>query len=345
MLEGTFRFFGAILQISICCDPDNKRVASQPTALPDVVDFKLLADYSTDLICRVHPGGILSYVSPSSTRLLGWTPEEMVGRPVQDFVYPEDAAAAETQVAKLRTREIEELTTVTRAVRKNGSLFWSEVNSHMIWDQRTNTPMFTVLVLRDISKRKRLEMELSELALRDGLTGLINRRGFDEGLKQEWLHHSREAKPLSLLLVDVDRFKQFNDQYGHQAGDDCLRTVASAVNHAVRRPTDKVARYGGEEIAVILPNTSMAGAVLVAEHVRAAVETLHIPHRANSGCGGSVTVSIGVATASAEAERTPHMAAALLAAADGALYRAKDAGRNRVEIALETTSMPVAAQT
>ena len=295
--------------------------------------FKLLADNSSDLICRIQPGGMLSYVSPSSARLLGWAPEEMVGRNVQEFIYPEDYAVTAPLIAKLITRELEEVTTDPRAVRKDGSLFWSEANVRMVWDAQTKERSFAVLVLRDISEHKRLKLQLRELARRDGLTGLMNRRGFDEALEQEWGRHLREAAPLSLLLLDVDRFKAFNDQYGHQVGDDCLRAIGTSVEGAIRRPADRAARYGGEELAVILPNTDTAGAMVVAEHVRAAVEALRIPHGANTACGW-VTISVGVATALVRAGGTMEMPSALLAAADVALYKAKNLGRNRVETAL-----------
>jgi diguanylate cyclase (GGDEF)-like protein len=162
-----------------------------------------------------------------------------------------------------------------------------EANSHLVRDPATGEPQEAVIVMRDITERKTLEDKLFTLALTDGLTGLLNRRAFDEALALEWKRTARYGSQISLLLLDLDYFKRFNDQYGHLAGDDCLRAVAAAVRGAVRT-TDRVARYGGEEITVILPSTSSAGAVGAAEKVRSAVEALGIPHEGNEKCGAGL---------------------------------------------------------
>jgi diguanylate cyclase (GGDEF)-like protein len=135
---------------------------------------------------------------------------------------------------------------------------------------------------------------------------------------------------MSLLLLDLDHFKGFNDMYGHQLGDDCLRSVAAALFRNLRRPGETASRYGGEEIAIILPNTDMAGAFVVAEKLREAVQALRLPHAANPEGGFWVTVSVGAATALSRAGGAMRMPEALLAAADAALYKAKRDGRNRV---------------
>jgi diguanylate cyclase (GGDEF)-like protein len=172
--------------------------------------------------------------------------------------------------------------------------------------------------------------QLEELAATDGLTLLLNRRGFDARLAQEWRRSRRDQAPLSLLLLDVDCFKLFNDHYGHQTGDDCLRRVGQGILGASRRPGDTAARYGGEEFAVILPDTDELGARHVAERVRAGVEALAIPHAAYA-CG-CVTASVGAATVwPATGTDDP---AGLIGLADEALYRAKHDGRNRVSPAL-----------
>src|SRR5690606_25669978 len=140
----------------------------------------------------------------------------------------------------------------------------------------------------------------------------------------------RESGELALLLLDIDHFKQFNDSYGHQAGDDCLRTVASCVSGFARRPNELASRYGGEEFAIILGGTGPAAAVGIAEEIRFAVTALGLPHESSSGLG-NVTVSIGVATAVARIGGSMRMPESLLQAADHALYKAKSGGRNRVE--------------
>ncbi|MFB2923637.1 PAS domain S-box protein [Aerosakkonema funiforme] len=167
--------------------------------------------------------------------------------------------------------------------------------------------------------------ELNRLACLDGLTQVANRRGFDEYLHREWRRLTREQLPLALILCDIDFFKQYNDTYGHQAGDDCLKQVANAIKQAVRRPADLVARYGGEEFAVILPNTKAEGALVVAEEIRDRVRSQQIPH-ANSGISPYVTISLGIAVTVPTLQTSPER---LIHVADLGLYEAKYQGRDR----------------
>jgi diguanylate cyclase (GGDEF)-like protein len=178
------------------------------------------------------------------------------------------------------------------------------------------------------SLRTRLatQREFERLSVTDGLTGLFNRRALDERIEAEWQRARRQSEPLSVLFIDIDRFKLFNDFYGHAEGDRVLAAVAKAIRTASRRATDMVARYGGEEFAVVLPATPAAGAAQIAEEVRRAVEGLGIMHE-HSEYGG-VTVSIGCATC---VPRESTGAQALLRAADAELYTAKQAGRNQVK--------------
>jgi diguanylate cyclase (GGDEF)-like protein len=161
---------------------------------------------------------------------------------------------------------------------------------------------------------------------KDGLTGVWNRRRFDEQLAVAWKHVAKNHTPLSLILIDVDCFKKYNDTYGHQAGDDCLRRVARALEGAVSRPTDLVARYGGEEFAVLLPGVDNQNAHVVAEAMRAAVEALGIPHAA-SDAGPYVTISVGVSTYMPDDQEEFQP---FIEVADQALYASKAQGRNRV---------------
>ncbi len=170
---------------------------------------------------------------------------------------------------------------------------------------------------------------LRRLSSQDGLTGIANRRQFDEVLDLEWRRAHRAEAPISLLMIDIDHFKAFNDAHGHQRGDDYLKAVAAALRDGLNRPGDHVARYGGEEFVVILPATDDAGANACAERLRGNVLALEIPHD-RPGAPLSATVSIGVATAF---PREGSSSATLIAAADEALYRAKSEGRNRVRIA------------
>jgi diguanylate cyclase (GGDEF)-like protein len=176
---------------------------------------------------------------------------------------------------------------------------------------------------------KRLRDLLQQQSATDPLTGLANRRAFDESLKREWARGIRSGRPLSLAMIDIDFFKGFNDLYGHLGGDDCLRRVARTLRDAVpRRHSDLVARYGGEEFAVLLVDTDIEGARTVSERLRSGVAGLNIPH-GGSAAAAHVTVSIGAASLIPDGGRPP---AALIAVADTLLYRAKDAGRNRVAV-------------
>ena len=168
--------------------------------------------------------------------------------------------------------------------------------------------------------------ELERLSLQDGLTGLSNRRHFDMTLEEEFKRATRAHTPLALLMIDVDYFKRFNDTYGHPAGDDCLKQLSNALRLAHSRPGDLAARYGGEELVVLLPNTDINGAVELSERFRQAVLALEMPHAGNPV--GLVTVSIGVAAC--HPARNNSSSNTLIEAADKALYRAKDTGRNQV---------------
>jgi diguanylate cyclase (GGDEF)-like protein len=168
--------------------------------------------------------------------------------------------------------------------------------------------------------------KLAQISYLDAVTEVSNRRSFEEELTMEWRRSTRTGSRLSLLMIDIDNFKAFNDTAGHQAGDECLKKIAAVIDEGVRRAGDVVARYGGEEFAVLLPDTDVAGATALAERIRAAVEERNLCHPATQR---PVTVSVGVATASG---RDDGDAAQLVRAADAALYRAKGDGRNLVRI-------------
>ncbi|WP_230533167.1 sensor domain-containing diguanylate cyclase, partial [Microvirga roseola] len=184
----------------------------------------------------------------------------------------------------------------------------------------------------ELRRREIAEGELAILAGTDSLTSLANRRTFDRQLAIEWVRSSRRGSPLSLLLVDVDRFKCYNDIYGHQAGDECLRKVADSLSKTMEGPSTLVARYGGEEFAVLLADTDEAEAAEAAETVRRQIEALALRHDANAP-SGILTISVGSATLTPGIFSSEKLADELIAMADRALYRAKLEGRNRVSVA------------
>ena len=260
-------------------------------------NLQFLAENSADIICRVGLDRKLLYVSPSSLYVLGWTPEEMMAMEPLALVVSEDLPFVIASIKRNLTKGVTAVPVTARNRKKDGSVVWLEVTARVVRDSITEDPIESVITMRDVSERKEIEKKLYALAHTDALTGLANRRAFDEALEREWKRTLEDGSQISLLLLDVDHFKRFNDLYGHHFGDDCLRTVAIAVRDVVQRATDITARYGGEELAVILPCTDATSARMMAESAREAIVALAIPHAGNEEAGGIVTVSIGVATA------------------------------------------------
>lgn len=191
------------------------------------------------------------------------------------------------------------------------------------------------ITIRDITARKQIELALQDanqklklLAYLDGLTKVANRRYFNNRIQNEWQRLAREQQPLSLILLDIDAFKDYNDYYGHLAGDDCLIRIAQILQTVTRRPADLAARYGGEEFAILLPNTSLEGGIKVAQNIQQGIYNLAIPH-AKSDVKEIVTVSLGIASLIPTLDVTSDT---LVAFADRALYDAKEQGRDRFAI-------------
>jgi diguanylate cyclase (GGDEF)-like protein len=208
-----------------------------------------------------------------------------------------------------------------------GARLYLAIDAGPIYDSHGQL-LAVIETLRDMTSLKNAQSELERLATHDGLTGIVNRRGFDEKLSMEWSRAIRDKLPLALIMIDVDHFKRYNDAYGHQMGDDCLKSVAKGISPANLRSSDVVARYGGEEFALILPSSDEKGAAKVATKIQERIAKLAIPHRGNEELG-VVTVSIGVAVISPQQGMKLED---LISQADRALYRAKNKGRNRIEI-------------
>ncbi|WP_129791123.1 sensor domain-containing diguanylate cyclase [Sphingosinicella sp. CPCC 101087] len=299
--------------------------------------LRMLAELGGEVIFRFGVDGKARYISPSVARLLGCTPQDIyaAGGDVvsNNFVYEEDRQLVATAVRQHFAGSLPEVKLEFRMRRSDGSLIWVETNCSTVEDPKTGQPTDILFTMRDISEKKGIEAELEALARTDGLTGLSNRRAFDEAFDRAWQHALDCRGMLSLLLFDIDCFKSFNDANGHQVGDDCLRTVARTIGTSLKRAHFLAARYGGEEFVVIAPGTDQSEATALAETTRLAIEALALPHP-SSGIGPNVTVSVGVATAMATAGGTTRMPEGLLQAADTALYKAKSMGRNRVETTL-----------
>lgn len=299
--------------------------------------LRLLAENCGDVIFRFGLDGRARYISPSVKRLLGCPPKEIyaMGGDVfkNGFLHEEDQDAVGRAVQSHFMGALPENKIEFRIRRRDGETIWVETNCSTIIDKDSGMPSDIIFTMREMTEKKVLQAQLEALARTDSLTGLANRRTFDETLDREWRRASREKGTLSLLVIDVDSFKNFNDAYGHQAGDDCLRTVAAAIAKHSGRAGDLAARYGGEEFAVILPQTNYDQALAAGERIRSAVEALGIPH-ANGQAGSVVTVSVGAASSMTASGGTIEMPHGLLQAADMAMYKSKAGGRNRVEGAL-----------
>ena len=285
-----------------------------------------IAQYSSDVIAQVRPDMTISYISPSAERLFGRRVLDMVGHHMAEFVEPEDLCIIADATRHITSGAADNVVFRVRVIRGDGTRIWVEVSSRLMGEGTPGSPGDRAIIMRDVSDQKSLEDDLRAMAMKDSLTGLANRRAFDDVLLTEWKRTVRVKSQMSLLLADVDQFKELNDVHGHQAGDDCLRSVAVALQSAARRPSDVVARYGGEEFAIILPETDARAAAVVAERARRAVEELGISRGGHAD--RLITVSVGGATALARDGGSAAMPHALLEAADGALYMAKAAGRN-----------------
>lgn len=283
-----------------------------------------------------------AYIGPQIAPLLGWAPESW--QSVQDWadrIHPEDRERVVQFCVSQSLAGIDHEADY-RALTKDGGYVWMRDVVHVV-RRDDGTVESLVGFMFDISERKQteakvlsLQRELEDLSFKDGLTGLANRRRFDALFEAEWESARRTARPLSLLMIDIDFFKEYNDHYGHVGGDACLKRVAQALGTGATRPRDFLARYGGEELALVLPETDAAGAERVALRCTEALAAEKIPHAA-SAVAPVVTVSIGVGTIIPRTDG----AVAFVDAVDKLLYRAKQTGRNRT---VRDTGAPGAAE-
>ncbi|MBR0959211.1 diguanylate cyclase [Bradyrhizobium japonicum] len=298
--------------------------------------FRLLAEGSSDMVTRIGLDERLRYVSPSSVRIVGWRPNQLIGTPALAGINPEDLPEVQAIVDAMKRGEKEEARVTYRNSHRQKGEVWLE-STMRVTRKDSGRIDGVVAISRDITEHKKLETRLETLAIEDSLTGLANRRRFDERLKEEWARAYRDRSSLGLLMIDVDHFKAYNDEYGHPAGDACLRRIAKIIAAEAQRAGDLAARYGGEEFAVLLPNIDTAGCALVGERIRSAIHEAGLIHRTNPAAG-CVTASVGGATCRPALERTAGVAS-LVEAADRALYAAKDAGRDHLVMSGEVTNL------
>jgi diguanylate cyclase (GGDEF)-like protein/PAS domain S-box-containing protein len=311
--------------------------AAEARARESEARYRLLAEYSSDITVALVQDRV-TYVSPSVTKVLGWRPEDMEGRPLAEFCHPDDAAGIAAVMQQLSG--VPEADYRARARHADGGHVWMEARARLTSSAAgTRQAPLLVINLRSITARKAIEDELDiargrleELAVKDGLTGLANRRRFDEALDVEFRRAQREAQPLSLLLIDIDHFKTLNDSHGHPAGDRVLRRLATLLAGFAQRAGDVPARYGGDEFALLLPHTDSRQAEATAEQLRTAAAAGPAPFGPLASGVMPITVSIGLA--STDNSRLTALPEGLVQLADEALYAAKRAGRNCVRAAL-----------
>jgi diguanylate cyclase (GGDEF)-like protein/PAS domain S-box-containing protein len=271
-------------------------------------------------------------VSQGWAKTLGWDIQALRGQKVEPLMHPDDMETLER--ARRTLASTGQLTRYACRLRDtDGHYHEMEFNAEQLDGLR-------YIEARDVTQERRIqrelqalthqlldkEAELTQLAQHDGMTNLVNRRHFDEELAREWRRCLREQQPLSLVMIDIDHFKLYNDHYGHPQGDRCLKAVTAAMRDCVQRPLDVLARYGGEEFAALLVNTPLDGALKVAEEFRQAVTALQLPHE-KSTTAACVTLSIGIKTL---VPTESDSISSLLREADAALYQAKARGRNQV---------------
>ncbi|APX94246.1 sensor domain-containing diguanylate cyclase [Halomonas sp. 1513] len=292
-----------------------KTLLESTKAIPWKIDWKTLQ---------------FAYIGPQIEALLGWTPESWVS--VDDWatrMHPEDRDwVVDFCVAQSRQGSDHEAD--YRALTRDGDYVWIRDVVHVVRDAAGDVEALVGFMF-DISERKaneeqlvRLQRELEAYSYQDGLTGVANRRRLDDYLTQAWEEARRNTQPLSLIMIDIDHFKEYNDHYGHLAGDEALKRIADALSRVATRPRDGFARFGGEEFMWVLPETPGPAALQLAERCRREILALQLPHAASPL--GHITISQGVAT------RIPahdDSLASLLDQVDVQLYLAKRAGRNR----------------
>ena len=273
-----------------------------------------------------------AYIGPQIEQLLGWAPDSWkTANDWAERMHPEDRQwVVDFCVSQSKSGIDHEAD--YRALTKDGSYVWIRDVVHVV---RKDDGEVDALIgfMFDISERKKTEeqlatlrKELEEMSYKDGLTGVANRRMFDSVLELEWSNARRSRQPLSLIMLDIDHFKEYNDHYGHIQGDDCLIRVAEVLTTAATRSRDFIARFGGEEFVLVLPETDADAAAKIAERCRQLIFKAQIPH-ASSPVSNVVTISVGVGTILPSHQDEPM---AFIEATDKKLYLAKHQGRNRV---------------
>jgi len=333
-----------------------KQVRVAEKALADSEkSYRTIVETVSDVIFRLGPDQKVEFINPA-IRFFGFEPEEIVGHPINKFV--DMPPNGQDIISKIATQEVGPLSTSNLEVNIKESLIDGEVrlipvllDAFGLWNV-SDEEVFkndvdkeflgTLCIARNIMEIKAVEEELlqtqhrlmdtvnelKKISTLDALTGIANRRFFDEYSEKEWRRAQRERLSFTVVMIDLDCFKSYNDTYGHQRGDACLKEVAEVIKNSMKRSSDLVARYGGEEFVLTLPDTDNEGGHKLAEQMRQKIMALNLEHK-NNAYGKQITISLGVAAAVAEPGMLFYD---LIANADSALYQAKRSGRNRTVV-------------
>lgn len=276
---------------------------------------------SPDLLCVANNAGYFERVNPAFTQILGYSMQELLSKPFINYVYVADIATTQAELDKLSQGSTATIHFENRIICKDGTYRWYSWKAYY----ETETGLLYAIA-RDITEKKQLENKLIELSRLDHLTGVLNRRAFTEMCLTEIKVAVRHHYPISLVIIDVDYFKDYNDSQGHIQGDKILRKVSNTLKKQLRRSSDLISRYGGDEFLALLSHTNLEQALSVAEHLRTTVEQLKIPYEVGES-PSYLTITLGVTTILPTKNYSVNQ---LIAAADAALYKAKNAGRNQV---------------
>jgi diguanylate cyclase (GGDEF)-like protein len=333
-----------------------KKVCVAELALADSEkSYRTIVETVSDVIFRLGPDQKVEFINPA-IRFFGYDPAELVGHSIEEFI--DIPPNGQRFISKIATQAVGPLSTSNLEVNIKESIMEGEVrlipvllDAFGLW----NVPdeevfkndvdkqfLGTLCIARNIMEIKAVEEELLQAQHRlidmvdelkkistiDALTGIANRRFFDEYSEKEWRRAQRDKKSFTVVMIDLDSFKSYNDTYGHQRGDACLKEVAEVIKSSMKRPSDLAARYGGEEFILTLPETDKEGGYKLAEMLRQQIMALKLEHK-NNASGNEITISLGVASVVAE----PGMLFPdLISQADNALYEAKRSGRNRTVV-------------
>lgn len=320
--------------------------------------LEIILESMSEGILEVAADQRIVYVNPAAVSMFGMPEENLLGMKFMEIFGPVDRAALEGLLEKMYTWSLtiadeSPICLNNRLVSMSSAPFFdgqhkaivivNDVTERKQAEDELRLAKSAVEVANDELERanrqlETLNRELQKLTLIDGLTGIGNRRHFDQVMEREWRRCQRTRDPISLILADIDYFKDYNDHYGHLMGDDCLRKVAKQIESCARRPGDLAARYGGEELALVLAGTPLEQATVLAERARTEVLALKIPHESSS-VSDFLTLSLGVGTMVPDKDSSPQR---LVASVDRALYKAKQTGRNRTMVVSDVTKSPPA---